>query len=240
MSTFLDFWDKGAVGRKRSDPTSQTEDVTAAVGSFLRDPLGSLNSRSDPTIRDTPGIDTLVGHGMSDLPQGASPWDFVYVDGQLLPGIAKVSGQRRHRIDQPQGNGQTGLLNVHTGFDPGEIIIHLTMWTPQQWVRFKQVLQLFQPAPKNGDFAYQAVDVSHPGLEMLGIRRMYVVNVSVPQLAPSQKVEVLIQAIEFLPPKRDPPKVISSTVSAERAKNPGPDPTKRPSAKTTTTGPRAH
>lgn len=217
MTTYLDFVDPGAIGRAPPRSTPGTLDVlrSSNFGNALDDATKSgLDGTAQPRL--TPGIDSLLPDDTIDAsapyPDQLSPWDVVYLSGYRLPGIARVDGLRKHKTDAPPALGSVGAMATGLGFDPCEITITLTLWTPAQFEAMRQILPKIQPELTPTGYIPRAVYVTHPGLTQLKINMLYLVSISIPRHTGKQIFEQTLQCIEFLPPKPIQPQVYTPDV----------------------------
>lgn len=61
-----------------------------------------------------------------------SPWDKIFFDGVVLPGIAKVSIEEGRKIDGRGAPGRNGTRLIDKGAEPAKVTITLTVWTHVQ------------------------------------------------------------------------------------------------------------
>lgn len=142
------------------------------------------------------GIWGTAGDGMI-VPLG--PWDCVTVGKRQLPGIARVSGRgRSYGLEQKKSSGKDGATVTSHGKRLAEFTITLILGaSPSDWADFKAVLPLLQPVSGG---VLQAVSVSHPGLNSMGIDSMKVDEIDIPH--PGSVVgtfEVNIKCLEHRP-----------------------------------------
>lgn len=127
---------------------------------------------------------------------GAKAWDTIYISGVAAPGLAKVKGKASQKLDVKRVKGATGAILRYEGYDPAEFTVTIRVWTEPQWQELLALLLRIKP--KKG-VAPTAFDVSHPALEALEIRSMYVRDVPFPEEGERGIYEVTLGCLEFLP-----------------------------------------
>ncbi len=122
--------------------------------------------------------------------------------GVALPGLAKVSGPGvEHAIDVKKAPGRNGATITDLGRSLGRFTITLVLWSASQWDDFKKVRGMLQPLSRSGSL--QALKVSHPAINALGIDSLYFTRVGVPH--PGSRVgtfEVELECLEFRLPQK--------------------------------------
>jgi hypothetical protein len=76
-----------------------------------------------------------------------SVWDKMTIGGLEVPGHVEVHGRKTRRTDvrSAAGNSLASLTNL--GYDPTEIDITITLWTPGQFADYEVLLAKVQPKP---------------------------------------------------------------------------------------------
>jgi hypothetical protein len=118
--------------------------------------------------------------GYEDRTAGVqSAWDQVWVASRPMPGISWCEGKKGQRLDKKQAPGLDGSIDSHLGYDNADIIIRARIWTPQHWFDLQDLVPIVQPRPNKG--RPQPVDVSWPGLALLGVSKLYVIDIELPK-----------------------------------------------------------
>jgi hypothetical protein len=110
-----------------------------------------------------------------------SAWDVVVMAGTELPGIAKVSGLIAQKIDVKEAPERSGATLTHLGAQPATWDIELTMWTARHLRDWDLVVPFISPKSRGAGGRPRVLDVVHPALELHGIRRAYVRQLSMLQ-----------------------------------------------------------
>lgn len=172
-------------------------------GAFPQVTTVGPNGQQGTGTQPAPGIWTLIPETPSQAwPDQLSPWDCIYFSGQRAPGIARVDGGRRRRIDHRQSPGASGETAANMGYDPGEFTITLTIWTSMQWAALQQLMSTIQPPP-TAKVQPKAVKVQHPALNVLNIYDVYIEGIELPKHIGKQVFEIVIDAVEFLLPENE-------------------------------------
>lgn len=126
------------------------------------------------------GIDCLLPDIAQGLPDSMI-WQVVFMAGKRVPGLAQVKFKRGHRVDKRTASGMAGQSMVALGYNPSEINIKITLWTPQQWIDFQTVtVPSVQPHPGKANALPKSVEVRHPSLGVWGAKQFFVLNVEGP------------------------------------------------------------
>lgn len=105
-------------------------------------------------------------------------WDVFLVSGLALPGIAVLdAASLESGWDEQKGQGQSGATVKYTGDGLAKPKVRLTLWKREHFTAWDAALKVLQAGkPEKGRKA-QALDVSHPELERLGIRSLVVTSI---------------------------------------------------------------
>jgi hypothetical protein len=128
-------------------------------------------------------------------PQRLTAWYRVTLGGVDLPGVCAVrSAGRQRRVDVANAPADEQSTLIDTGSTAAEIVIAVTMWTPEhhaRWERFAEVARDWFKVAESVNQANAtpgaeqgkppAMDVQHPGLALAGIASLYLRQVSVPE-----------------------------------------------------------
>jgi len=150
-----------------------------------------------------PGIITLLpetpnGPWLDDI----SEWETIYFNGMMAPGIARVKGGRRRRIDLRITPGASGATASNMGYDPGEFTVTLTLWTAKQWKWLQDMMGMLLPPP-TAKVQPRSVKVNYPALRIVGITDCYIESVAIPEVNEQQIGRVEFDCLEFLPQQNE-------------------------------------
>jgi hypothetical protein len=127
-------------------------------------------------------------------------WDVFFVGTSRLPGLVKVKGARKYKLDRKDTAGADGQTLTGLGHLPFEATITIRLWEDQHWEDLKAVIPVLMPPPIKGRPV--PVDVAHPTLDLHSVKSLYFTEISVPEETGTKGVyEVILQATEFLPVK---------------------------------------
>lgn len=142
-------------------------------------------------------------------------WDVLQLAGQELPGLAKVKASRKYKLDRKDQAGADGGDLTGLGHMPAEVEITLRLWTTSQFNELQSLLPKLMTRPGKG--IPSPVDASHPALALLGIKSLYITELSAPMETSTKHVfELTLQATEFLPVKKQNV-TLTPTMSAAEA-----------------------
>jgi len=152
-------------------------------------------------VKSVPGIQSFIAgeQAAAPWPDELSPWETLTLAGVRVPGVAKVEGGRRRRLDHRTSAGASGETASDMGYDPGEFTITLTLWTPMQFLALQNMIPLIQP-PATAKVQPKAVKISHPACALLNIYDVYIESIDFPRHVGKQIFEVVLQCFEFMPP----------------------------------------
>lgn len=140
------------------------------------------------------GVTSWAGASNVEYPDAITAWDRVYLGGLALPGIAVVRGSAKRRTDKKRRSGVNGARVTHLGWDASELKITVRIWTAEQLDALQPMMGNFKP--KSGK-APKPVDVYHPGLALLGIHTVEVLEVTFLERVAPDQFETTITCIEF-------------------------------------------
>jgi hypothetical protein len=145
------------------------------------------------------------------------PWESVELAGVWLPGICRVRSAKARKALVVGGAGADAEELVDTGAESSGVTITCTMWTPAHLAAFASFVEAVEMQGGTRKDP-KAVDVSHPGLNMLGISSVYVTVVTVPEPGALRGTyESTIQADEWRPTRSGAaglPRQIDASVTA--------------------------
>lgn len=124
-------------------------------------------------------------------------WDTVVMGGEVLPGIATVTGLVSRKLDVKQSAGSSGATLTDLGLEPARFEVMVTLWTSEHLRDWENVLPYVFPSYGKTP---RAVDVIHPALTLAGIRRAYVESTGVLQQGQTPGTwECRISCVEWRP-----------------------------------------
>jgi len=111
-----------------------------------RDPQTGVTSSSRTTA---PGIwsHPALDGWQVPWPAELSQWETIVIAGIRAPGICRVDGGRRRRIDHKEMFGASGMPITDGGLLPAQFTITITIWTWSQLVQLGKLYQLLMPKP---------------------------------------------------------------------------------------------
>ena len=128
-------------------------------------------------------------------------WDVLGLAGDEVPGLAKVKATRKYKLDKKDQAGADGGDLTGLGHMPAEVEITLRIWNTDQFNDLQALLPKIMVKPGKG--VPSPVDASHPALTLLGIKSLYITEISAPMETSTKQVyELTLQATEFLPVKK--------------------------------------
>lgn len=140
-------------------------------------------------------------------PQPATPspfaqpdlWDSLTLAGVMFLGTVKVSGDPVGvDLDVTKSSGRDGSRVRDKGAKPAKVKLTLVLWDEVTWTSWDALLPVIDPRRQVG--RRTPVDVSHPALSQRGIGKLYIEAIAFPDVQDSGRVEVVVQAYEFMPP----------------------------------------
>jgi hypothetical protein len=172
------------------------------------------------------------GHGFEGPLYATNPHDVVQLGDEKLPGTCSVEALPEHVYDRQKVEGRDGATLVLRGYLPGPIDIEWTLWTEEQWEKAQEVIAKIwrkpgKLAPSEGGskktaaaaaeatvVEERALDIRHPGLQLLGVQRVVIRGISPPKRGPVPQSRVInIKCLEYVPTpkkKQKPTKVAGS------------------------------
>lgn len=132
-----------------------------------------------------------------------NPWDVLVLEGTTIPGVAKVTGKVAEKIDVQVVKGTKGAKTTDEGPEPAQLAIEIEQ-TREEAEEFERILDTLHPR-KNDQHA-GPLEITHPSANLLGITKIRIKSISLPQLD-NDLVKWTIEAIEHFPaPKPAKPK----------------------------------
>jgi hypothetical protein len=100
------------------------------------------------------------GGVIGKLPQ----WARCYLNGVLIPGSSKVDCSTSTDVDKKKSDGLHFATLTVKGYNPCDVTIEVTLWTPQQWIDWQTyVWPILKPEPgKKYAKTPKAIAITHP------------------------------------------------------------------------------
>jgi hypothetical protein len=138
-----------------------------------------------------------------------SAWDQVLIAGLALPGLCTVRSKKHKRIDIQKKKGTDTARMVFTGYDPGEIVVSVRIWTKAQLAQLQQIIPVIRP--KTDGKSLKALDIYHPSLALVGIHSVVVDTIDTLEPTPVKGIwQMAIHCLEYNKPSD---KDVTATVS---------------------------
>jgi hypothetical protein len=155
---------------------------------------------ASPVLRDGEG--KLYCPGFVGATESDRAWDFVLFQGMVKsPGVSEVRVLKAQDADVKKAAGGDGARVTTHGIRPAEVDILITLWTPEQWERMKELWKLIMP--RAGKDTGKAVDVAHPMLDVHGIKSLIVLRGEGPTRASNPRARVFtIHGLEYVAPSK--------------------------------------
>lgn len=150
-------------------------------------------------------------------------WDSIKLGSVVMPGIWEVSGSVERKIDVKGTKKADGATITDHGYQPGTFSLQGRVGSKEGWDAMKTALDAVHP--RRGGKERQPLDIVHPGLNALGVHKVYVTAIDVPRLH-AQVMEIEIKVIEWQPA---PKKIVQKAKSAAVPNRGYGDPDARPS-----------
>lgn len=132
----------------------------------------------------------------------ATAWEHVALAGVELPGFCRVRSGKGRKARVEAGPGATAEEITDLGVEASDVQIVCYMWTPFHLRQFEDLLDALE-MEAGSRAKRKAVDVAHPGLNLLGISSLYVAFITVPEPSSVRGVyEFTIVGSQF----KEPPK----------------------------------
>jgi hypothetical protein len=126
-----------------------------------------------------------------------NPHRTVFLGGLQLPGLCTVKATPSVQFDRQKVSGGDGASIILRGYLPGPIDIDCEIWLPGQWEIWQDIQDKIWTKPgklagaekKKGSALAagakiaerEALDIQHPALRKLGIQRVVLVGISLPE-----------------------------------------------------------
>src|SRR6266850_2130183 len=97
-----------------------------------------------------PSVRRFQNNGSPSVPEELSreywsPWDMMTIGGYVVPGHVVVFARKTKNYDQRMAVGYSGGQLTHLGYDPVELDITITIWTPEQLAGYEELVDVVMP-----------------------------------------------------------------------------------------------
>lgn len=124
-----------------------------------------------------------------------SGWDTVRIGGDVLPGLWEIECAPKLEVDLKKSAGKDGAHITDKGYEPARVNIRGRIGTPDDWVTWCGMVDKFHPRKHGG--ARNPLSIDHPGLRMIGVTRISIVQISTPRINRDGVAELSMEAVEF-------------------------------------------
>jgi hypothetical protein len=171
-----------------------------------------------PLVRERAGAPfwDKVTDGYEEIRGARSEADILYLGNGSgwapVPGIADVKATVAQKLNIQKSKGRDGSTIIDEGRDAAKVTITVTLWTPEQWSEFQEILSRYwrnfgklptSPEERQSGTTRtneNAVSVSHWCLQMLKIFTVVIQEISSPEPGPvAGAMKVTIKAVEYAP-----------------------------------------
>lgn len=132
----------------------------------------------------------------------ASPdvWERVWLGGDYLPGVARVSGRVGRKLDIKKGPND-GATFTDLGYEPARVEIRLKLWSQRQLDEWATYVRLLHPRRQGREKGPVPLDIKFPPINMHGIKSVYVETIGFLEPSDPGVWETSLSLIEFFPMK---------------------------------------
>lgn len=140
----------------------------------------------------------------NDADSPAHGWDFVWLGGELLPGVAQVSVKLGSDLDVKKPPGGTGATIRDQGDPPAEVTIVLNVANQAELDQLESMRPKLRPKSKTG--ARDPLEIQHPNPNFWGITAVTVKEIDSPSPNAVQGWDLTITCLEWFPAPKPTPK----------------------------------
>ena len=145
-------------------------------------------------------LNPLIGYSPPQFTAPPNTWDVVKISGQTCPGYCEISGfERGWGWDVKKGKGAQGQSPTYTNKPECEGEITFFLWTAGHFTAWESFRPLFLYDPTKST-TLQAVSISHPSLEDIGIHRVVCQKISPIRHVGEGLFTCVVKLLEFSPP----------------------------------------
>lgn len=150
---------------------------------------GAILSR---TPADPSTVSVKVGQGviLERVPQDASSevtwwgdnpdgWDAIWLDGERMPGLSRITGDVGIRITRKAVPGKHGKTTIQKGYDAAKLRIEVALWTKEDLEDWAKMLQTLRPKAGRGQPSIVSID--HPNTQLYGIYFVEIIRIGLLQ-----------------------------------------------------------
>lgn len=132
-------------------------------------------------------------------------WDQLSLDGNLFPGLAQVEPDTQYGFDTgttktPESKPDDPRFKTwltFRGYKAATIKANIMIWDPVDWAVFQNIMNKIRP--KKDTLRLTPMSISHPSCDLLGIDKVSIVGVGVPQIV-EQTLTVKLSMIQWFAP----------------------------------------
>lgn len=184
----------------RADPTNTGFPIYIGDVLTIPDDWGTVSS-SAPAVCSMPGA---YWAATEDNVDGYSPeageWDSVWLGGECLPGVWRVSVELEPDIEVKKAKGQAGAAITDQGDNPTKVHLRGQFYDRAHWEKWQALVPALFAKKSNAERTPLAIE--HPQTACYGISVVYVTSLSAED--PDEDVmAVAIDAIEWTPKPPD-------------------------------------
>lgn len=128
---------------------------------------------------------------------GRSLWDVAIIGEDTWPGVPTVTCTVARSVDVQKSDGSDGATLKDKGYEPAKVTVVFRFWTAAQWGEAQRLLPKIHPRTKGG--IRTPVDFLHPATLMVGVRQVYITEISAPETDGQGVVTLSMQAVEWFP-----------------------------------------
>ncbi|MEW5858395.1 MAG: hypothetical protein AB1861_13590 [Cyanobacteriota bacterium] len=139
-------------------------------------------------------------------------WDMCQLGGEWIPGKVSVSGSGiKRNVDVKKSKGKEGATITDQGADLARFTLTVQVWGEQDWQDYQNLLATINPRAKGSKIS--PVEVVHPAINLLGVKRIYIDSIGVSMIEKGILTQEL-SAIEWVD---KPPSAKTSPKTKEAA-----------------------
>jgi hypothetical protein len=173
----------------------------------------------EPSTTQSPdGQEQIEFGGVPFWKDAVRIYDRVVIAGFEFPGLARVKGELRRKLDKKAPKGVNGGTTTDDGEDHHPVEVEIRLYTREDWQRFELIVPFISPKSLGKRVA---VTIDYPTLALFGINTIYVESVTIPDFVDDKRQHMVctIRANEWRPPpKPAPSKSSTAKESADNAK----------------------
>lgn len=107
----------------------------------------------------------------------------------------EVDGAAAIKLDVKNAPGTDGASETYQGYEPSKPTVKFTIYTAQMWLDVQAMIREIKPKP--GKTAPAPIEIVHPLLSILGLRKFYVEKMPVPKQVKHDQWEIVLNLVEW-------------------------------------------